>query len=231
MKFRKFLCFVLILAMMMSLGVTAFADEDSSENNTCVTIYASELDSIDTISELLNDPDVECVNVIFDSFDNSDYCFISEDSQNESGISPNSFGGPIHTIYVKDVRAGADHYGTTVLAKAEGQPGITVSISQTKTVSTTLSATFGASKSDISAKVGWSVTGSESLTIGGSYTVPYTYNGKNVKTATLCARAIYKVKYFDVYKGIPGTATESFLGTGNTKHPFGISFYKTYVYK
>ena len=231
MRFRKTLCFLLIIAIMASINVSSFAEVSAPKRNTCVTKYARDLDSNDTILELLNDPNVECVNILFDSYDNNDFSSSNEYAQESAEISPFAFGDPIYTLYIKNVRSGSDYYGTTVLAKAEGEPGITVSISQTKTVSTTLSATFGMEKSAISAKVGWNVSGSKSITISGSYTVPYTYNGKSVKSATLCAKAIYKVKYFDVYRGIQGSSVETLLGTGNTKQAYGVSFYKTYVYK
>ncbi|WP_430623434.1 hypothetical protein, partial [Enterococcus diestrammenae] len=80
------------------------------------------------------------------------------------------------------------------------RPGLQLSISQTKSVSTSLSGTFGASKGAISAEVGWNVTGSTSISISGSYKVPSTVNGKKVKSCKLNAHVVRKRKSFVVDK-------------------------------
>lgn len=143
-------------------------------------------------------------------------------------ISPNTTS-PVY-YQVKNVVKKSDSIGSEDLAIATGEPGVKLSIEKTKSVSTTLSATFGATHDTISTAVGWSVTGSESVKIEGSAKVPTTHNNKAVKEMSLHAKAVYRVKEFDVYRFVPGYVNTK-VGTGKTKQAYGVSYTKTYVYK
>lgn len=83
---------------------------------------------------------------------------------------------------------------------AEGIPAMTLGISRTQAISVTYSATFGASYSQINAAVGWTYGTSTSVSIDGSYTVPQSYAGQKVKSATLTAYAKINVKSYQVEK-------------------------------
>lgn len=54
---------------------------------------------------------------------------------------------------------------TCGIATAIGEVGIVLNIGQTKSVATTISADFGASNAALSGALGYSVTGSTSITI------------------------------------------------------------------
>ena len=83
---------------------------------------------------------------------------------------------------------------------AEGIPTMTLGVSRTQTIEVTYSATFGASYSQINAAVGWTYGTSTSVSIDGSYTVPLSYGGHKVKSATLTAYAKINVKSYQVEK-------------------------------
>ena len=67
MKFRKLLCYVLIFAIIVSLGVTAFAEDTDEAYENSVTVYASDSNVSDKVSSLLNDPDVDNVIVLYNT--------------------------------------------------------------------------------------------------------------------------------------------------------------------
>ena len=69
-----------------------------------------------------------------------------------------------------------------------------ISIEETKSVSSTVSGTYGASYSGISAAVGWNVTASTSVAIKGEYDVPYKVGKKKVKRVYLDAYPKFKTK-------------------------------------
>ncbi|EOH95913.1 hypothetical protein UAY_03339 [Enterococcus moraviensis ATCC BAA-383] len=106
-----------------------------------------------------------------------------------------------------------------------------LTITQTKSISTSLSGSFGASNKVISASVGWNVTGSTSIAISGSYKVPSKIGNKKVKNCKLTAHTVYKTKKFDVHK-MPWNSTKwSKQGTGTVKKAYGVSFKKSFTYK
>ncbi len=124
MKFRKFLCYVLIFAIMMSLGVTAFAEDETGLQNSTITVYASELEGPNAITELLNIPGVDSVLVLYDDTQPSQELPIgSEISSAGSGlefvgnnlVGPLAFGGSLYTEYIKNVRAGGKYYSNTLI--------------------------------------------------------------------------------------------------------------------
>lgn len=131
----------------------------------------------------------------------------------------------------RNARIMSDRTGTSGIAKATGDPGVALAISQTKSVATTVSAKFGASGEVISAEVGWNITGSSSISISGSWKVPKINNSKKVKTGTLTAYAIYKVKSFVVDKMAWNSTKWEYQGTGNTSKAYGVSFKKTFTYQ
>ena len=239
MKFRKFLCYVLIFAIMMSLGVTAFAEDETGLQNSTITVYASELEGPNAITELLNIPGVDSVLVLYDDTQPSQELPIgSEISSAGSGlefvgnnlVGPLAFGGSLYTEYIKNVRAGGKYYSNTLVGHAEGDPELTISLSHSVTLSTSLSASFGFSKGHISVKTGVDLSKSYTYQVGASFYINPTHNGKLVKSGILTATPVYTVTLFDVYRGIQGTTNESKIGTGTIKKPCGINYHKEYVY-
>lgn len=231
-SFKRVLCLSLVFIMLLTLPSGAFAQpiaQDQVENS--VTVYSSQIDE-EALADLLCDPSIDCVNVIFDDDFDTDSALAS--AENDTGtVSPFAFGGGggvVNLYYVKNVRSAPDVYGANVLAKAKGVPGITISINTTEEVAVTLNGTYGVTTSTIEASVGWEVTGTTSVAIQGSFTVPATNGNRAVKSAELTATPIYRVKKFDCYTRIQGSSTETYLGTGTTMRAYGVSFHKTFQY-
>ncbi|MEH7452849.1 hypothetical protein [Gottfriedia acidiceleris] len=111
------------------------------------------------------------------------------------------------------------------------EPGVTIGISQTKSVATTISSSYGASNSALTASLGWDVTKSESVSISGSVTVPNTVNGKKVAKLALKAYPVFKTKKYDVLKMPWYSIYWSLEGTGTAKKAYGVEYKKTYTYK
>lgn len=223
---KKLIIFIISIIFIMGTSISVFA----AEGNNSVTLNASDYNSLDdlksSVSEYLSNTDIDEVIVLTEDFSDND--LTSSINHNISDASPLTTS-PVY-YQVKNVVTKSNTTGSSDLAVVTGQPGITISITKTKTVSTTLSATFRATYKAISGAVGWNVTGSTSISISGSATVPSKHNGKAVKTMTLHAKSVYKVKNFDVYRYVPGYVSTK-KGTGTTKKACGVSFTKTYSYK
>ncbi|MCI9293326.1 MAG: hypothetical protein HFF01_05880 [Erysipelotrichaceae bacterium] len=130
----------------------------------------------------------------------------------------NTFNG--NQTYAMGYRVGAvtcaapfHQVRNTVIAMAIGSPGVTISISETKAVSSTYSASFGANISLISTAVGFNVTGTRSIEIKGSYTVP----SVGVRTK-LIAKPVDEVYNYTVYYN--GTKK----GSGIARRAIGVDF-------
>ncbi|MEU1516915.1 hypothetical protein ABZ490_33025 [Streptomyces sp. NPDC005811] len=114
-----------------------------------------------------------------------------------------------------NVRSAGTKCGTSPIAKASGSGGIRLTISETKSVSTTLSADIGVSYKVISAGVGWNVQKSRSITISGSREVS---RGKH---GTLTAYAKYSGKKFDIFDNL----TQKIVERNKTAYkPIGVCF-------
>lgn len=226
---KRFISILLVLAMVLGMTTSAFAEENTEQVQNLerdgghVTLHVNYTDSWqEQVNLLLADERNEMVTVLFDDL---------LEEPLEAAIEPKGVIGPVYTKYVKNVRNADDYIGKTVIAKSRGEAGSTCSINVTKSVSTTLNNSFSCPVNLITAAVGWSVTGSTSVTVANSKKVPTTHDGKKVKAGTLNATVIYKVKKFDIWEGVQGTSIEKKLGTGDTKKAYGANFYMTYEYK
>lgn len=123
-------------------------------------------------------------------------------------------------LSIRNVSRKSDIKGSNRLATAEGPPGVTISINQTVTVSNSYSCSTSVSPGLISAGVGFSVTGSKSVGISGSYTVPSTISGSKVIRGHLSAYPLYERYSFDVYSG------NTHKGSGMANKYIGVSFIK-----
>lgn len=218
------LCCCLIATMMPT---AAFASEDTGQTVTIVADNGMNATATQKkIENALSNPNIEEVVVLFD--DKGNEGLEAKALAQPSQITPKTTSSVYYLV--KNVKQVSDYYGKTVLAFAEGGPGDSLTVSKGTSVSTTISGTLGASYKSISAAVGWSVTGSTSLTISGQATVPKKHNNKAVKRMRLNAHSVYKVKEFDVYRYVPGYTNKK-LGRKNTKKAYGVSFTKSYTYK
>lgn len=221
-KLNKIIITILSMIFIMGMSVPAFAMDNSNTISLNASDYSSPVALENDITKHLSDSNVDEVVVLNDECSDEDLTM--GDNLNMSRQSAQIY------YVVRNVVKKSDVTGSSDIGIATGTPGITLSIGTTESVSTTLSARFGASYALISGAVGWDVTGSTSIHINGSAKVPSTHNGKSVKTMTLHAKPIYQVKSFDVYKIVIGYL-ETKEGTGTTKKAYGLSYTKTYVYK
>lgn len=201
-------------------GNVAHANEEYGEADTGLIVSTHDLSEVD---DLLSNDKVEEVVYLDPNLLENDYV-----PDNNVEISPMAF---ITKYRVRNVKAASDKTDSGAIATVSGGPGLQLSISQTKSVSTSLSGTFGASKGAISAEVGWNVTGSTSISISGSYKVPSTVNGKKVKSCKLNAHVVRKRKSFVVDKMAWNSTKWETQGTGYVSKAYGISFKKVFTYK
>lgn len=125
--------------------------------------------------------------------------------------------------------------GRVVMAKElqilSGEPGIKLNLAISESVSAGITGTFGASKSDISAAVGFNVSGSKTVTYGGYYNVPKRHDGKKVKRVELIAKPLCKkVKYAVYLKTKYGMTKKVLRGKGYAYYPVGIHYTKKFYY-
>ncbi|AOH54539.1 hypothetical protein ABE28_009275 [Peribacillus muralis] len=175
------------------------------------------------INDYLSDPNVEELIVLDESL-----LIENNDTENETTPTPRAI---INQYKVNNVRGGSDVTGSSGIATAIGEVGILLNIGQTKSVATTVSADFGASNAALSGALGYSVTGSTSITISGQYRVPSKVNGKKVKTCKMTAYPVYKTKLYDVHKMPWNAFSWTKMGTGKAKKAYGVSYKKVYTYK
>jgi hypothetical protein len=222
---------VLFGAMLFSAGngVVAEAEESSYyidgeeiqiSENTAITMDMEEIEN------LLSNSEVEEVIYLDPNLLEEDHV-----SDLESEIALPSSRAVINRYRVKNVKNASDTTASGAIAAVSGGPGINLAIKQTKSVATTTSAKFGASDKIISAEVGWSTTGTTSISISGSYTVPKTVSGKKVKSCKLSAHTIRKRKSFVVDKMAWNSTKWVKQGTGYVSKAYGVSFKKTFTYK
>lgn len=210
-------------------GVVAKAEENSyyiGDEEVQISENAVVTTDIEEVGALLSDSDIEEVIYLDPNLVVEDYV---------SDIKPENFSpasrAVVNRYRVKNVKNASDTTDSGAIAAASGGYGVTLAINQTKSVSTTTSAKFGASDKIISAEVGWSTTGTTSISISGSYKVPKTSGGKNVKNCKLSAHTIRKRKSFVVDKMAWNSIKWEKQGTGYVSKAYGVSFKKTFTYK
>ena len=139
MKLRKIMPLIISVVFIIGASTPAFA----SMENTSVSLNTSDYDTVDemknSIYALLSNTEIDEVVVFTEEHLGNHFAALN--GNNNSEILPCTTS-PVY-YQVKNVVKKSDVTGTSDLAIATGQPGVTVSIAKTKSVSTTLSATFG----------------------------------------------------------------------------------------
>ncbi len=97
------------------------------------------------------------------------------------------FAGTSYEYRAVKVKPLSKQLSTSCYASAEGGPGVTISISTSKSVSRSYSCTTNVSVKAINTAIGWSQSTSDSVNVtkGGSWKVPAKANGKAVKKGIL----------------------------------------------
>ncbi len=232
---KKFLYIFSVLLLAFSIIKPVFANEENFSKDLIISDYTEEenvlvLDDSMTnseqktiIDEYLANPELESLIVVNASE-------LLEEHVHSEDINPRARLG-VNMYKVNNIRNGSYVTGTSAIAIAIGEPGVTIGISQTKKVATTISSSFGASNSALTASLGWDVTKSESVSISGSVKVPNTVNGKKVAKLAFEAYPVYKTKKFDVHKMPWYSIYWNLEGTGTAKKAYGVEYKKTYTYK
>lgn len=240
---KKILLGFLLCCSIFTIGtINTHAEEETSDSGE-VEFSGGEQKIVTTKKEF----DVNSTMIIEEYMENPEVGELiivdPELAGNDTEIIPNYYESNQESIYngittyagitkykVNNVRNGNDYTGGSI-ATTSGGPGVTLSISQTKSISTQLSSSFGASNKVISAGVGWNVTGSSSISISGSYKVPSKIGNKKVKSCKFTANTVYKTKQFDVQKMAWNSTKWAKQGTGTVKKAYGVSFKKSFTYK
>ncbi|MFD4707046.1 hypothetical protein ACFWM3_19570 [Gottfriedia sp. NPDC058432] len=230
----KILYIFSLLLLAFSIIKPVFANEDTLSKNLIINEYIEEgneliIDDSMTnseqktiIDEYLANPELESLIVLNASE-------LLDDSVPYEYINPKARLG-VNMYKVNNIRNGSDVTGSSAIATAIGEPGVTIGISQTKSVATTISSSYGASNSALTASIGWDVTKSTSVLISGSVKVPNTVNGKKVAKLALKAYPVYKTKKFDFHKMPWYSIYWDLEGTGTAKKANGVEYKKTYTY-
>lgn len=112
-----------------------------------------------------------------------------------------------------------------------GAPGVTLNKTYSKSWSATTNVGVGMTKSEISAQVGFSITGSLTASSGGSFTVPQRHDGKQVKRVELISYKVWERHTFDVYLDSTHFKEPVYYGNYYSDKPAGIHFEPVYYYK
>lgn len=216
--------FVLLLNILVLNPSTTYA---ASLDEQVITIdnTMSLLEQNDAINEFESNPDITELIVL-------DETLLEDDSYIDETLDDDTIQTRAITnqYRITGVSTGSDYTGGAI-ATTSGGPGINLAISQTKSVATTISASFGASAKVLNAGIGWNTTGSTSISISGSYKVPSKVGTKQVKTGTLKAHTVYKTKKYNVQKMAWNSTTWKTSGSGTAKKAYGVSLKKTFTYK
>lgn len=214
---KIFLSLLLSLSLFGGLGnILVHAEEDNlisdgsiAEGKTITLItsdYASDEDVNNAISNYLESDEVTTVNVI-------DATLLEDETLNNN-ISTRA-SGLIKTNTGESIGLSGSYTETgALLNKVSGPTGMTLNLAYTKSISRSISGQYGISNSFISATVGYSVSGSDTVSFSGTYTVP-----KQYKRATISGYALNQVKRLSVYK--TGPRFDRYI---YSKRPIGISY-------
>ena len=200
---------VLAFLSVLILPKQASADVVEPQRTKTVILYASDPsdDITSEVNNALSDPTVEEVVVLYES--------LMDISNNDSA----SELTPLAAYNIKNVRLSSTWKdGGDILAMAEGVPGTTLTINKTVQVSNSFSCSASVGGSLVSAAVGFDVTGSESISVSGSYTVPYIIGQTPVYKSRLIANPLYNRYSYSVYSG------NTYVGSGTADRAVGCSF-------
>ncbi|WP_161898195.1 hypothetical protein [Candidatus Enterococcus leclercqii] len=112
------------------------------------------------------------------------------------------------------------------LQAIQGDSGVELNLSLTKSVSAQYSASLGVDAKFISSVVGFSVTTSYSVTHSGKYTVPSKVNGRKVKYSTVRMGALYNTHSYSVRNASYPNGKD-----GTAKKTYGMYYSVAHTYK
>lgn len=196
------ICFMFVIVLGNMQGV--FANEQDVNEENMVVLYRdmTNKNTFKEVEEIFYDENISSVRIIDTK--------LMIKNQNDGDVTITPFAGYNITT---GCRYPFQTVSPTILATASGFGGLTISIAKTSTVSNTVGATFGASKSMISAALKYNVTSSESIAIKGQWKIP-----NNLARGTLNAHVVYENYFYTVRLG------STVKGTDYSQHPIGVEF-------
>ena len=223
MKVKKILIRSLVLLLNIFMLNPSLAHAETLDGEV-ITIdnTMSLVEQKEAVDEFQNNPYITEL-IVLDETLLEDEVLVNEENMYQTRAIVNKYR-------VTGVSNGPDSTGGAI-ATTSGGPGINLAISQTKSIATSISASFGASAEVLTAGIGWNTTGSTSISISGSYKVPSTVGSKRVKTCTLKAHTVYKTKKYNVQKMAWNSTKWKTSGSGVAKKAYGVSFKKSFTYK
>ncbi|MFC0561556.1 hypothetical protein [Halalkalibacter alkalisediminis] len=154
---------------------------------------------------------------------------ITQDSSSE--ITPFHVVMPGPLWKTTDVKYVKEVTGTATLWKTSGEPGINIGLNYTRGTNATISQTYGASHSALSANLSFTIGKSYSVSSTGDYKVPSTHNGKKVAKAEVSGHPIYKQYSLKIHKRNDIYYRYDYKGSAYAYKPIGIHIKKKIYYK
>lgn len=172
------------------------------------------------------DYDIENKTIYFDDVEDSQVV-----PNEDNAITPFMIlmPGPLHKT--TDVKYVGETIGTSTLWKTSGKPGMNIGLNFTKGTNATVSVTYGASYSNLSANLNFTIGKSYSVSSTGTYKVPKTYNGKAVSRAEVTGHPIYKKYSMKVHKRNDIYFRYDYKGVAYAYKPIGIDMKYKHYYK
>lgn len=224
MKHVKIIFFLAVLTFVFSsfsLKAEATSYGDLTNNEGPVLYFDSEdFDNPEIqaqINKAINDPNVESFTIIF-----TDEESLQNDEGDISPFAPHPLGFYLKNRKTLSTVIDYGHIANVV----SGESGITLNLDYDSSYSVKISRTFGATNGALSAGLGFDVTKSYGVRIGGKYTVP-----SHVKSAMLMAHPVYERFSYDVwYKDPSFWIADKYQGTGIAQKPLGFHYAKRLTY-
>ena len=209
--------------------VQDYFDEINFDDPSVLVVDGSQSEEEQALiwEEFWNNPDIEAIFVLDPDLMEEDFIFDAEDMTVQDRV--------FEQRRITNVRNLSNLTGSNVVAAASGAPGMTLSISQSRTIANSVTATFGATHDQIQRAVGFTVTGSRTLTISGRDTVPRTHNGRQVNHMTMNAHTIFQRRQFTVqsrpvdFGGFVGSWRN--VGTATASRPIGFAFRRIFTFR
>ncbi|MFJ4672719.1 hypothetical protein [Kitasatospora purpeofusca] len=119
------------------------------------------------------------------------------------------------TLEVRDVRYAGQVCGSGRVDMVTGPGPMTLTLTQSRAIASTWSASVSIAAWKVSSQVGFSVTDTATRTEAGSYVVPAGQFGY------LEAYPLYDLFYYDIYSR---AVTDHWVGNGSAQHPVGYCY-------
>ncbi|WP_285765693.1 hypothetical protein [Peribacillus sp. SI8-4] len=240
-KLHSFLALFSVFIVFTFTPVNVSFAEESSIDKDLIEI-GDFVDDTEDNSHLVEgvDYDIETETIYFD--DIVDYDLRSnivytnnnenlQDSTNQNRVVGRALVMPGPLYKTTDNKFISETVGTKTLWKTSGQPGINIGLGFSKSTTATVSQTYGASYSNLSANLNFTIGKSYSVSSTGSYLVPKKHNGKAVSKAEVSGHPIYRKYSMKVSKRNDIYFRYDYKGVAYAYKPIGVDVKYKHYYK